>query len=81
MSTLTTHVAPKNVLDVLGRHMLVDGYHVVLDLERPGALPLRRAPRRRSSSTSSRTSRRCPIGYNHPKLRDPEFREELSRAP
>ena len=34
MSTLTAQIHPKNVLDTLGRHMLVDGYHVVMDLDR-----------------------------------------------
>ena len=34
MPTPTPMVDPKNVLDALGRHMLVDGYHVVMDLDR-----------------------------------------------
>ena len=47
MST-TTQIAPENVLDALGRHMLVDGYHVVMDLDRSrGSVRLRQPPRRR----------------------------------
>ena len=35
MSTTTpTELSPQDVLDVLSRHILVDGYHVVMDLER-----------------------------------------------
>ena len=31
---VTSHLDPKSVLDSLSRHMLVDGYHVVMDLKR-----------------------------------------------
>ena len=35
MTTVTkTELSPQDVLDVLARHILVDGYHVVMDVER-----------------------------------------------
>ena len=35
MSTVAREqLSPKNVLDVLSRHILVDGYHVVMDMKR-----------------------------------------------
>ena len=34
MTTLTRlDLSPQDVLDVLARHILVDGYHVVMDVE------------------------------------------------
>ena len=33
-----------------------------------------------TSSTSSPTSPRCPIGYNHPKIDTPEFRDRIADA-
>ncbi|HEY3169629.1 MAG TPA: L-lysine 6-transaminase, partial [Thermoanaerobaculia bacterium] len=32
--TTRIDLSPQDVLDVLSRHVLVDGYHVVMDLER-----------------------------------------------
>ena len=35
MTTLAKlDLSPQDVLDVLARHILVDGYHVVMDVER-----------------------------------------------
>jgi L-lysine 6-transaminase len=72
-------IAPGDVHDVLGRHLLVDGFHLVLDLERSSG----------SWLVDARTGRRyldfytffasAPLGVN-PFGDDPEFLAELGRV-
>ena len=77
----TTQISPHEVHEVLGRHMLVDGYRLVIDLERSHGARICSTPgASASSSTSSPASRPCPLGYNHPKLVAREFRERLLPA-
>ena len=81
MSPITgTHLSPEQVLDVLSRHMLVDGYHVVMDLEKSRGSYLFDARSGRPMLDFFANFATCPIGYNHPGMRDPEFRERLLRA-
>lgn len=81
MSSITgTHLSPEQVLDVLSRHMLVDGYHVVMDLEKSRGSYLFDARSGRPLLDFFANFATCPIGYNHPGMRDPEFRERLLRA-
>ncbi|HKD11682.1 MAG TPA: L-lysine 6-transaminase [Thermoanaerobaculia bacterium] len=79
MTTLT-RLSPKDVLDVLGRHILVDGYHVVMDLERSRGSYLYDARSGRMLLDFYTNFATLPIGYNHLKMEDPEFREELYQA-
>jgi L-lysine 6-transaminase len=78
--TTTTQLSPKDVLDVLGRHILVDGYHVVMDLERSRGSYLYDARSDRMLLDFFTNFATCPIGYNHPKMADPDFREKLFDA-
>src|SRR5947209_18638119 len=74
------HVQPADVHAVLARHMLADGYDIVMDL----------AKSRGSWVFDSRRGRRvldfftnfasCPIGYNHPRLDNAEFRGKLAEV-
>src|SRR5262245_33755733 len=80
MSTTTTVLSPKNVLDVLSRHILVDGYHVVMDMERSRGSYLYDARSERPILDFFSNFATLPIGYNHPKMADPEFRESLLQA-
>ena len=77
MSTITTDLSPKNVLDVLSRHILVDGYHVVMDMERSRGSYLYDARSDRPILDFFSCFATLPVGYNHPKMADPEFREAL----
>jgi L-lysine 6-transaminase len=78
--TTITRLSPEDVLDVLGRHILVDGYHVVMDMEKSRGSYLYDARSERPLLDFFTNFATCPIGYNHPKMADPEFREKLFDA-
>jgi L-lysine 6-transaminase len=81
MSTITREqLSPKNVLDVLSRHILVDGYHVVMDMERSKGSYLYDARSNRPILDFFSCFATIPVGYNHPKMNDPEFRDALMDA-
>ena len=81
MSSITgTHLSPDEVLDVLSRHILVDGYHVVMDLEKSRGSYLYDARSGRPMLDLFANFATCPIGYNHPKMLDPDFRQRLLEA-
>jgi L-lysine 6-transaminase len=75
-----TELSPEDVLDVLSRHILVDGYHVVMDLERSRGSYLYDARSGRPLLDFFTNFATFPVGYNHPKMADPEFRERLLQA-
>jgi len=79
-STARAALSPDEVLGVLSRHILVDGYHVVMDLERSRGSYLYDARSGRLMLDFFANFATCPIGYNHPKMQDPEFRERLLAA-
>ena len=78
-STLTP-IAPVDVHRSLARYILADGYDQLFDYERSHG----------SWVYDSRSGREyldfltffgsCPIGYNHPKMKDPEFLRILHRV-
>jgi L-lysine 6-transaminase len=81
MTTLTRlDLSPQDVLDVLARHILVDGYHVVMDLEKSRGSYLYDARSGSLLLDFFANFATCPIGYGHPKMREPEFRERLLAA-
>ena len=75
-----TDLSPRDVLDELSRHILVDGYHVVMDLDRSRGSYLWDSRSDRPLLDFFTNFATAPIGYNHPKLADPEFRERILRA-
>ena len=79
-STTRASLSPDGVLDVLSRHILVDGYHVVMDLDRSRGSYLYDARSDRPLLDFYTNFATLPIGYNHPKMKDPEFRERLLQA-
>jgi L-lysine 6-transaminase len=79
-ATTRTELSPQDVLDVLSKHILVDGYHVVMDLERSRGSYLYDARSDRMLLDFFTNFATYPVGYNHPKTADPEFREELLQA-
>jgi L-lysine 6-transaminase len=80
MTTSTISISPNDVHATLGRHILADGFPLVFDFEKS----------RGSWVHDSRTGRDYldflsffgsnPIGYNHPKMKDPAFLEVLHRV-
>ncbi len=77
-SVVRNVVEAREVLDRLTRHILVDGYHVVMDLQRSRGSYLYDARSDRMILDFFTNFATCPIGYNHPKLRTIEFRERLA---
>lgn len=71
------HVQPSDVHAVLSRHMLADGYDIVMDLRKSKGSYVFDARRGRMLLDFFTNFASCPIGYNHPKLDTPEFRERL----
>ena len=70
-------VAPDEVRDVLSRHLLVDGYHLVQDFERSHGVWLHDADRGRDMLDFFGHFSTNPVGFNHPKMTTPEFRARL----
>lgn len=73
-------LSPQDVLDVLARHILVDGYHVVMDLDRSRGSYVYDLRSDRYLLDFFTNFATYPVGYNHPKMADPEFRERLLQA-
>ena len=81
MAPLTTpRLESKSVLESLSRHMLVDGYHIVMDLARSRGNVVYDALHDAEVLDFFSQFATCPIGYNHPKMSDPGFLEELTAA-
>jgi L-lysine 6-transaminase len=74
------HVQPAEVHNVLSRHMLADGYDIVMDLKKSKGSFVFDARRGRNVLDFFTNFASVPIGYNHPKLDTPEFRERIADA-
>jgi len=80
-ATMTmTRMGPESVHEVLGRHMLADGYDMVLDLEKSAGRHLWDARRQRWYLDMFSFFATLPVGINHPGLREEAFRAKLMRA-
>lgn len=64
----------------LGRHILADGYDMVLDADRSQGRRLWDARRGRAVLDMFSFFATAPVGLNHPKMADAAFREKLLRA-
>jgi L-lysine 6-transaminase len=73
-------ILPAQVHDVLARHLLADGYELVLDLDRSQGRRLWDARHDRAYLDLFGCFATFPIGLNHPKMRDPAFEKKLLRA-
>jgi L-lysine 6-transaminase len=74
------HIAPSAVHATLGRHMLADGYDMVLDLDKSKGRRLHDARSGREYLDLFSFFATLPIGFNHPKMQDLDFLESLTRA-
>ena len=71
------HVSPAEVFDALKAHILVDGFHLVMDLDKSKGswiVDARDGRRYLDFYTFFATT---PLGHNHPGLCDPEFEAKL----
>jgi len=83
MDTITTRqgVQPDDVHKVLNKHILADGYEMVLDLENSKGAYLRDARTGKDYLDFFTFFASNPLGMNHPRLAgDPEFVDKLGRV-
>ncbi len=73
-------IDPRSVHDVLGRHQLVDGLPIVLDLSRSHGAWVHDAAEGGEYIDAFTCFASWPLGYNHPGLQEPQFRAALTRA-
>ncbi len=73
-------IEPQEVHDVLRRHMLVDGFHVVPDYRASQGSRLVDGRTGRELVDFYTNFASTPIGYNHPRMVEPEFLERLAFA-
>jgi len=73
-------VNPSDVHDILGRHMLVDGYPLVLDLERSTPFTIYDGREGREYLDFFTYFASSPFGTNHPRMNTPEFMEKIGRV-
>ncbi|MFZ2492235.1 MAG: L-lysine 6-transaminase [Thermoanaerobaculia bacterium] len=74
------HIQPAEVHNVLSRHMLADGYDLVMDLRKSRGSWVFDSRRGRNVLDFFTNFASVPIGYNHPKMDTPEFRERIADA-
>lgn len=75
-----TSISPAEVHDVLRRHMLVDGFHVVPDYQASHGSRLVDSLTGRTLIDFYTNFASTPIGYNHRRMVEPAFIEHLGRA-
>jgi L-lysine 6-transaminase len=81
MTTPTqTQISPADVHGILARHMLADGFDVVFDFEKSHGAWLHDSRAGRDLLDFCSFFASNPLGYNHPKLKDPEFLRTLNRV-
>jgi L-lysine 6-transaminase len=81
MTTSTTHlVPPADVHAVLARHILTDGFDIVLDFEKSHGVWLHDSRRGRDLLDFCSFFASNPVGFNHPRMKDREFLEVLHRV-
>ena len=73
-------VAPTRVHDILGKHILTDGYDIVLDLEESQGCYLYDAKNDKHYLDFFTFFASNPLGMNHPKLANEEFRNKMGKV-
>ncbi len=73
-------IAPSNVHSALRRHMLVDGYPLVVDLEHSSRSWLRDQASGDDYLDFFSFFASNPLGFNHPAMHEPRVKERLARA-
>jgi L-lysine 6-transaminase len=81
MSTPTvTPIAPADVHRLLARHILADGFEIVFDYEKSHGSWVHDSRSGREYLDFLTFFGSSPIGYNHPRMKDPEFLGVLHRV-
>ncbi len=75
---MTTKITPQNVHSTLKKHLLVDGFDLVLDLQKSHGSFIVDAITGKEYLDFFTFVASMPIGLNHPKMKTPEFMERLA---
>ena len=75
-----SEIPPDRVHDTLRQHMLVDGYPIVVDLERSNESRVRDQISGKEYLDFFSFFASNPIGLNHASMRDPDTLERLARG-
>ena len=78
--TQQPHVEPSDVRQTLKKHLIADGYNIVLDLEKSEGLYLYDSNSGERYLDFFTFFASNPLGMNHPKLDNEEFRAKLGRV-
>lgn len=73
-------IEPSHVLDTIEQHVLLDGFKIVLDLEKSRGSYLHDAANGHRLIDLYGFFGSLPIGFNHPRFDEPEVKEKLLRA-
>jgi L-lysine 6-transaminase len=73
-------ILPKDVHSTLKKHLLVDGFDLVLDLEKSHGSFIHNSLTGKEYLDFFTFVASVPVGMNHPKLKTPEFLEKLTRV-
>jgi L-lysine 6-transaminase len=73
-------VRPSEVLPTLARHLLVDGFEIVIDLKKSKGSYLVDAKDGKRYLDFFTFVASSPLGMNHPKMATPAFREKIARV-
>ena len=75
------HIAPTEVHQTLGKHILADGFDLTFDLEKSKGVYIYDAKNKKKLLDFFTCFASVPLGYNHPKmLEDDAFKENLLLA-
>lgn len=73
-------MTPQNVIPTLTKHMLIDGFDIIVDLEKSQGSYIYDARDNRKYLDFFTFFATLPIGLNHPKMITSEFKERLIKA-
>ncbi|MBI5866604.1 MAG: L-lysine 6-transaminase, partial [Planctomycetes bacterium] len=74
---LPSDISPQQTWDILKSHILVDGFHVVCDPQASHGAYMHDTMSGEDYLDFYAYFATQPIGYNHPRLRDPDFQSRL----
>ncbi|MGK5084188.1 L-lysine 6-transaminase [Bdellovibrionota bacterium FG-1] len=76
---METKYTASNTMDILKKHILVDGFPIVVDFEKSEGSYLHDAAHDRKFFDFFSFFASNPIGFNHPRMKDPDFTRTLDR--
>jgi L-lysine 6-transaminase len=79
-TTTAVPIAPADVHATLARYILADGYEIVFDFEKSRGAWVHDSKSGRDYLDFLTFFGSNPIGYNHPKMKDPDFQRMLVRV-